>query len=140
MPNASAGSTTSQKHSGVEETLLLEKTPCFIWSPGLKAIAVDKVVNTSDLLPTVLNLLGIDSPYSYIGRDTFDTSYDGFVPFSNGSWVSGDIAYDVSGKNYISISGNQQRISADTQKEMAERVQEFIRINNLILEADYYRQ
>lgn len=126
--------------SGVEETLLLEKTPCFIWSPGLKAIAVDKVVNTSDLLPTVLNLLGIDSPYSYIGRDAFDASYDGFVAFSNGSWISGDIAYDVSGKKYISISGKQQTVSADTQKQMAERVQEFIRVNNLILESDYYRQ
>lgn len=126
--------------SGVKETLLLEKTPCFIWSPGLEAMTVDKTLNTSDLLPTVLNLLGINSPYSYIGRDAFDTSYDGFVPFSNGSWISGDIAYDVSGKKYISISGKQQTVSADTQKQMAERVQEFIRVNNLILESDYYRQ
>ncbi len=128
------------KLSGVEQTILLEKTPCFIWSPGLEAMEVDKVMNTSDLLPTMLNLLGVDSHYDYIGHDAFDAGYEGFVPFSNGSWISGDIAYDSSGKKYISISGNRQAITADFQEEMASAVQEFIRINNLILESDYYKE
>ena len=127
------------KLSGTKETILLEKTPCFIWSPGLEAMEMNKVLNTSDLLPAVLNLLGVESPYDYIGHDAFDESYEGFVPFSNGSWISGDTAFDVSGKKLISISGNQQTVSADFQKEMADKVQEFIRINNLILDADYYR-
>lgn len=126
--------------SDVEENLLLEKTPCFIWSPDLEAMAVKKVLNTSDLLPTVLNLLGVVSPYDYIGHDAFDPEYAGFVPFSNGSWILGDAAYDASGKKFISISGKQQTVSAETQQTMTERVQEFIQINNLILEADYYRQ
>ena len=124
--------------SGVEETILLEKTPCFIWSSDLEAMEVDKVLNTSDLLPTVLNLLGVESPYSYIGRDAFDESYTGYVPFSNGSWIYGDTAYDSGKKSYISISGNQQTVTAETQKAMGEKVQEFIRINNLILESDFY--
>ena len=125
--------------SGVEETILLERTPCFIWSSDLPALEVDKVLNTSDLLPTVLNLLGIDSPYDYIGQDAFDDAYAGFVPFSNGSWIAGDTAYDASGKKLISISGDQQTVTAAFQKEMAETVQQFIRINNLILDADFYR-
>ena len=103
-------------------------------------MAVKKVLNTSDLLPTVLNLLGVVSPYDYIGHDAFDPEYAGFVPFSNGSWILGDAAYDASGKKFSSISGKQQTVSAETQQTMTERVQEFIRINNLILEADYYRQ
>ncbi len=126
--------------SGVKETLLLERTPCFIWSQDLEPREVAKVLNTSDLLPTLLNLLGISSPYDYIGRDAFDDSYEGFAPFSNGSWISGDIAYDAAGKKYISISGTQQSVTAQYQKTMAQRVQEFIRINNMILEADYYHQ
>ena len=125
--------------SGVEEALLLEKTPCFIWSPSLEAMEMDKVLNTSDLLPTVLNLLGIQSPYDYIGRDAFDAGYEGYVPFSNGSWISGDIAFDASGKKLISISGSEHTVTADFQQEMAEKVQQFIRINNLILDADFYR-
>ena len=94
--------------SGVEDTLLLEKTPCFIWSAGGPDIEVEKVVNTADLLPTVLNLLGVESPYDYIGNDAFDEAYEGYVPFSNGSWIAGDTAFDSGLKKYISISGNQQ--------------------------------
>jgi hypothetical protein len=112
----------------------------FIWSPGLEAMEMDKVLNTSDLLPTMLNLLGIDSPYDYIGHDAFAESYAGFVPFSNGSWISGDTAFDASRKKLISISGNQHTVTADFQKEMAETVQEFIQINNLILDADFYQE
>ena len=97
------------------------------------------MLNTSDLLPTVLNLLGVESSYNYVGQDAFAESYEGFVPFSNGSWISGDTAYDSSIKKYISVSGKQQTVAAETQKEMMEKVQNFIRINNLILESDYYR-
>ncbi len=126
--------------SGVEEAILLEKTPCFIWSASLEPRMVDKVLNTSDLLPTVLNLLGVDSPYDYLGQDAFDEGYDGFVPFSNGGWIYGDAAYDASEKKLISISGNQQVITAQTQEALADRVQEFVRINNLILETNYYKE
>ena len=101
---------------------------------------MDKVLNTSDLLPTMLNLLGVESPYDYIGHDAFDDAYEGFVPFSNGSWIWGDTAFDSAGKKLISISGNQQTVTGEIQKEMADKVQEFIRVNNLILEADYYQE
>ena len=128
------------KLSGTDQTILLERTPCFIWSHGLEAMEMNKVLNTSDLLPTMLNLLGVESPYDYIGHDAFDDAYEGFVPFSNGSWISGDTAFDSANKKLISISGNQQTVTAEFQKEMADEVQEFIRINNLILEADYYQE
>ena len=125
--------------SGVGEEILLEKTPCFIWSSDLKAQKVDKVLNTSDLLPTVLNLLGLESRYDYIGRDAFDDRYPGYVPFSDGSWIYGDIAYDAGSGEYISVSGKQQTVTAELQEQMSETVAEFIRINNLILETDYYK-
>ena len=126
--------------SGTKENLLLEKTPCFIWSSGLEPMDVDKLLNTSDLLPTVLNLLGIESSYEYIGQDAFAEGYAGFVPFSNGSWIVGDTAYDSGKKQYLSLSGTQQKITAEFQKEMANTVQEFITINNLLLESDYYQE
>ena len=126
--------------SGTKENLLLEKTPCFIWSSGLESMDVDKLLNTSDLLPTVLNLLGIESSYEYIGQDAFAEGYAGLVPFSNGSWIVGDTAYDSGKKQYLSLSGTQQKITAEFQKEMANTVQEFITINNLLLESDYYQE
>lgn len=125
--------------SGVKEELLLEKTPCFIWSTDLEPLEMEKVLNTADLLPTVLNLLGVKSPYNYIGNDAFDEGYDGFVPFSNGSWIYDDVAYDSGHKKYIAISGNQQKVSQQLQEQLHDRVQTFIRINNLILDADFYQ-
>lgn len=126
--------------SGVDETLLLERTPCFIWSADLEPQEVDKVLNTSDLLPTVLNLLGVESPYSYLGSDAFDDRYDGFVPFSDGSWIYGDAAWDAKEKKLFSATGKPVTLSEDAQKAVSERVQEFVRINNLILDVDYYKQ
>jgi len=126
--------------SGVEEEILLEKTPCFVWSKDLAPQKVDKVLNTSDLLPTLLNLLGVDSPYRYIGQDAFDEAYAGFVPFSNGGWIYGDVAYDAAAGAYLSVSGEKQTVSAQLQEQMASQVQEFIQINNLILETDYYKE
>ena len=126
--------------SGTDRDLLLEKTPCFIWSPGLEAQTVDKVLNTSDLLPTVLNLLGVESDYRYIGSDAFDDRYDGFVPFSNGSWIYGDTAFDAVSGELFSRSGGRVTASPELAAAMEERVHEFIEINNLILETDYYRE
>lgn len=125
--------------SGVEDALLLEKTPCFIWSADIEAQEMDKVLNTSDLLPTVLNMLDVQSEYEYIGHDAFDDSYEGFVPFSDGGWICGDIAYNASTGEYLSISGQEQAVTAELQAQMEEKVQEFIRINNLILETNYYK-
>ena len=128
------------KLSGVKDTLLLEKTPCFIWSPGLKAVEVVKMLNTSDLLPTVLNMLGVESTYRYIGTDAFYTGYPGFVPYSDGSWMARGLAYDAGSEKLISVNRKSQLVSAAFQREMAQKVEDFIRINNLILETDYYKK
>ena len=125
--------------SGVKEELLLEKTPCFIWSSDLDGMEVDKVLNTSDLLPTVLNLLGADSPYTYIGHDAFDDNYDGFVPFSDGSWICDDVAYDAGNETLIYLAKDAEPVTEEFVARMDYRVSEFIRINNLILETDYYK-
>lgn len=125
--------------SGTNQSLLLEKTPCFIWSPGLQPMEVTKTLNTTDLLPTVLNLLGVEQEYDYIGQDAFDHRYVGFVPFSNGSWITGDIAYDASTKKLFTISGSDPEITPGFRAEMDAKVQKFITVNNLILDTDYYQ-
>lgn len=124
--------------SGVEDVLLLEKTPCFIWCSGGPDMEVEKTLNTADLLPTVLNLLGVDSPYEYIGQDAFDDRYTGYALFPNGSWVCDGVAYSAaSGKVFVLQEGksvDQARMDA-----MAGYVNDFVRINNMILETDYYK-
>lgn len=126
------------KLSDVADSLLLEKTPCFIWGADVPAMEVDKVLNTSDLLPTLLNLLGIESEYSYMGYDAFDDAYDGFVPFSNGSWIVGNLAYNAGTKALMTLEGGNGTATQAFQTEMTNRVETFTRINNLILDTDYY--
>lgn len=126
------------EQSGVEDVLLLEKTPCFIWSAGGPALEVEKTLNTADLLPTVLNLMGIDSPYDYIGQDAFDDRYLGYALFPNGSWVCDGVAYSAASEEVFILqegkTADQARMEA-----MAGYVNDFVRINNLILETNYYK-
>ena len=123
--------------SGVDDMLLVEKVPFFIWSADGPSMEVTKTLNTADVLPTVLNLLGVEPSYSYLGQDAFDPEYEGYALFSNGSWICGDVAYNASKGKYLYLSADAQE---DPQKNarMAQTVSEFIKINNLILETDYY--
>ena len=125
------------ERSNVKDPLLLERTPCFIWSPDGPNLKVDKTLNTADLLPTVLNLLGVDSPYEYIGRDAFDGSYVGYALFPNGSWVCDGVAYSASNER-ITVLEEGKKATRDLMVQMAQTVNEFVYINNLILETDYY--
>ena len=98
---------------------------------------VEKVLNTSDLLPTVLNLMGVDSPYSYLGQDAFDPDYVGYAIFPNGSWVTRGVAYNSTNQRTMPLE-NAIPVTVQLMEEMAGLVADYVRINNLILETDYY--
>lgn len=127
-------------HSGVEDTLLLEKTPCFVWSADGETMAVDKTLNTADFLPTMQNLLGFDSPYTYLGQDAFDPEYVGYALFPDGSWISDGVACraNTGGEPEILQNLNNRYLSEDYLREMTEKTQRFIQISNLLLITDYY--
>lgn len=127
--------------SGVEDTLLLEKTPCFVWSADCEPVTVDKTLNTADFLPTMLNLLGIDSPYHYLGQDAFDEDYEGYALFPDGSWICGGVAYKAGTDGYEIVQNlNDRQLTQEYLKQMNEKVMEYIRISNLLLTSDYYRK
>lgn len=126
------------ERSGVDDALLLEKTPCFIWSADGPSMEVTKTCNTSDIVPTVLNLMGVDSPYRYIGQDAFDENYVGYALFPNGSWVSDGIAYStLSGAMLLE---DDKAITDQHLADMHRLVEDYVRINNLILQSDYYAE
>jgi len=128
-----------QALSGVDAELLLEKTPCFIWSADGPAVEVTKTLNTADLLPTLLNLLGVDSPYPYMGSDAFDERYIGYALFPDGSWVCDGAAYS-SKQDAVLILQPGKTVTGKDLERMAQINRKFVHINNLILETDYYAQ
>ena len=127
--------------SQVEEKLLLEKTPCFVWSADGPSLTVEKTLNTSDFLPTMLNLLGFETPYQYLGQDAFDPDYAGYALFPDGSWISDGVACAVGAGGKAEIIENRTGVEVTESriKEMAERTREYIRISNLLLQSDYYQ-
>lgn len=130
---------TLMELSNVDRTVLLERTPCFIWSPGVEPMQVDKTMNTADLLPTLLNLLGVDSAYRYIGHDVFRPDYPGFAPFADGSWISGNVGYDASQEELFTLDGSEPDVPEDYLEQMHLWVEQFVQHNNLILKIDYYK-
>jgi len=127
------------EESGVDDTLLLERTPCFIWSAGGPDLEVDKTLNTSDLLPTVMNLLGVDPGFDYLGQDAFDESYVGYALFPNGSWISDGIGYSSTSGNILVLEEGK-KMTPELMAKMETIVNEFVYANNQILQTDYYRK
>ncbi|MBR4863761.1 MAG: LTA synthase family protein [Oscillospiraceae bacterium] len=127
-------------HSGVEDELLLEKTPFFVWSSDVTPCAVDKTMNTADLVPTVLNLLGIDSPYRYLGQDAFDPNYKGYALFPDGSWICEGVVCknEGNGKTTILENTNNKELTPEFLSDMSRLTGEFIQVSNLLLQTDYY--
>ena len=71
---------------------LINKTPFFIWSKDGKRTNINKVTSQLNILPTTLNLFGINyNSNNYIGKDALDPNYEGIVFFSDYSWYDGSI-------------------------------------------------
>lgn len=102
--------------------------PFFIYDYETEnSMSVYKVINNTDLLPTILNLFGYQPSKYYLGSDAFDPNYQGYTFYSNYNWYDG-VIYNDGTLDYVN----------DHIKEMNELVLERIEINNLVLEADYF--
>lgn len=123
-------------HSGVNNDLLLEKVPCFVWSVDGPSVQVEKTLSTADFLPTMLNLLGIDSPYNYLGQDAFDPNYQGYALFPDGSWICDGVAWQ---NGMILMNENRRTVTNTEISTMQALSQEFRAVSNLLLTSNYYK-
>lgn len=117
------------------KTNLINKTPFFIWSKGLKKVNVSKVTSQINILPTVLNLLGINyNPNYYTGEDALNNNYKGIAFFNDYSWYDGKY-YFQDGKL---IKGNQNNV--EVVEEKSGYVDYLIKKNDLILKYNYLKR
>jgi arylsulfatase A-like enzyme len=108
-------------------------------------MTVNKTLNTSDLFPTILNMLGIDPEYQYLGRDAFDPNYVGYAFFADGSWASEGVLCRKNltvDQSEVTVIWNKYGKVIDDEwiRTMTEASQEFTFISNLVLISDYYRE
>ena len=121
-----------QQKSEEAGSAILEKTPAFIWWPGCEGVQIDKVCQTVDLAPTVMNLFGMEVPKNLMGSDILDDSYSGYAIFPYTTWVK-DGTYVKFGE----VQWNESMTEEEIQ-QMNAFVQRYYYINDAILEADYY--
>ena len=83
----------------------LYKNDLIIYNPSVEDVTVDKICNTIDVLPTVLNLFGIEYDSRIIvGKDILSDS-DGMAIFADHSWLTdndSDYSNVVSNKYLVS--------------------------------------
>ncbi|MBO4601003.1 MAG: sulfatase-like hydrolase/transferase [Bacilli bacterium] len=94
---------SSYKRDGIVE---VNHSNLIIWNNQMeKPIVIDKVGSQIDVLPTLLNLFGIDYDSRLIvGKDILSDA-PGLAIFSNRSWVSDKGTYFASGKKFVPKDG-----------------------------------
>lgn len=78
----------AMKKNKLNDRKELQNTPFIIWSKDIEAKNIDTILDTADILPTLLNMLDIEyDPKNYLGDDVFSSSHDNFVWFSDGTFI-----------------------------------------------------
>ncbi len=105
-----------------------------LWNNNMEDIHIDKVCMSSDVLPTVYNLFGIDyDSRLFTGQDILSTS-DGLAVFSNRSWKSDVGTYFTSGSKFVG-----DEVMDDYVTNINNIVKNRLNIAKLILKTDYYK-
>ncbi len=110
--------------------------PLIIWNSTIKTpIKVEKVGSILDVLPTVLNLFGVEYDSRLLmGRDILSNS-EPLVVFSDGSFITDKGKYNA-------ITGEFIPTDEDVDKDYIERISIIVegktQVSRLILEKNYY--
>ena len=114
---------------------LINHTPFFIWDNGNTKKKVTSVTSQLNILPTIINLLGLEyHPNYYIGKDALNSSYNGIVFFSDYSWYDGNVYVDggaVTNNKYI------DQVSLEDKNYYINYI---IRKNDLTLKYNYFKK
>ena len=82
------------------------RVPFIIWTKEQQFnLEIDKIMGTYDILPTIGNMVGFDSPYR-LGHDIF-SDYENIVVFPNGNWITDKIYYNSQKNEYKLLSSEQ---------------------------------
>ncbi len=119
----------------------VNKSNFILWNSAMeKPIVVDKVGSQIDVLPTLLNLFGVEyDSRMIVGKDIL-SDYEGIAIFSNNSWVSDYGRYQANQRKFYPKSG--KKIEGETEAEYVKRMNNRVRnsfsISKMIIDNNYY--
>lgn len=114
---------------------LINQTPFFIWSNDMKKQKkITKVTSQVNILPTILNLMGLEYHKDYYtGEDALNKDYEGIAFFSDYSWYDGKIYADGNG-----VTSNS-KVDEEVLNQKNEYVDYLIKKNDWVLKYDYFK-
>ena len=114
---------------------LINHTPFFIWHNNKDKKTIKEVTSQLNVLPTILNLYGIDYTSNYyIGTDALDNNYHGSVFFSDYSWYDGSIYVDGG------VVTKGKEIDSLLLEDKNYYINYLIKKNDLTLKYNYFKQ
>ena len=113
---------------------LINHTPFFIYTNNKDKKTIKTFTSQLNVLPTVLNLFGIDyNPNYYIGQDALSNNYQKLVFFSDYSWYDGNVYVDGG------VVTNNKYINQNALEEKNYNVNYLIKKNDLTLKYNYFK-
>ena len=113
-------------------------TSLIIYNPTIEKTEVNKVVSGLDILPSILNLFGMDYDSRLLmGKDIFSET-EGLAILSDRSWVSDKGKYNSVSKEFI--SNTNEEVSKEYIEKINTEVYQKFSMSSLILDNDYYKK
>ena len=93
-----------------------------------------------DIMPTVLNLFGIDFTKSFIiGHDIFNNKYPSVAIFKNKTYYDGTYYYNNWSSYIKDDEGNSFHPANHTNDDLQKYVDEIIRKNDMVVTKNYFK-
>lgn len=122
-----------------DDTIEVNRSNFILWNSAMKEpIQVDKVGSQIDVLPTILNLFGIEYDSRLIVGQDILSDYEGLAIFSNRSWVTDYGFYDSQSKKFTLKAGKKLEDEKEYVKNINNRVANSFSISKLMISEDYY--
>ncbi|MFO7888187.1 MAG: sulfatase-like hydrolase/transferase [Eubacteriales bacterium] len=120
----------------LETNFEIYKSSLIIYSKGIEPVTIDKPVSSLDIIPTVMNLMGLEYDSRLLmGRDIFSNSQP-LVIFHNRSFITDKGRYDSVKEEFIPNEG--VILDEDYVEKTLEKTERRFYYSEQILDKDYY--
>ena len=123
-----------------DNTFEKHHTPLLIWSGSMKEpVKVEKVCSSLDVLPTVLNLFGVEyDSRLLIGNDILSNNKEQIVIFSDRSFITDKGRYSAVQDTFVPNEGVE--IPEGYVEQISKIIYQKFKMSTMILDNDYYRK
>lgn len=120
----------------VEENFELYESHLILYCPGMEPVTVSKPCSALDIIPTILNLFGVEyDARLFMGQDIFSAA-SALVMFSNQSYITDKVMYNSKTGEVTKLV--EEELPEDYVKTVSSIVRNKFSISAAIITNDYY--